>query len=127
MMKLAHIALWTTDLERSAQFWRDYFNAEVGEKYVSANRPGFVSRFVTLPDNSVRLELMEGPWVVPNPGEASGWAHIAYSVGSSEAVDEFAERFRRDELLVSAPRRTGDGYYEAVARSPEGALIEIVE
>ena len=28
--------------------------------------------------------------------------------------------------LVSGPRRTGDGYFEAVVRSPEGALIEIV-
>jgi lactoylglutathione lyase len=49
------------------------------------------------------------------------------SVGSKSQVDTFADRFRRDGLLVSDPRKTGDGYYEAVVRSPEGVLIEIVE
>ena len=127
IMKLTHIALWTSDLERSARFWREYFDADVGEKYESRNRPGFVSRFVTLPHSEVRIELMEGPWVTPYPGEASGWAHIAYSVGSTGAVDALAERFRIDGLLISPPRRTGDGYYEAVIRSPDGATIEIVE
>ena len=127
IMKLTHIALWTSDLEGSARFWREYFDADVGEKYESRNRPGFVSRFVTLPHSEVRIELMEGPWVTPYPGEASGWAHIAYSVGSTGAVDALAERFRIDGLLISPPRRTGDGYYEAVIRSPDGATIEIVE
>ena len=126
-MKLAHIALWTSDLETAARFWSDYFSAEIGGRYDSRNRPGFRSRFIRLPGTDIRIELMEGPWVTPHPGEACGWAHIALSVGSAAAVDDTAERFRRDGLLVSAPRRTGDGYYEAVVRSPEGILIEIVE
>ena len=75
----------------------------------------------------MRIELMEGPWVTPHPGEATGWAHIAYSTGSSEAVDRLAARFEADGLLVSVPRTTGDGYYEAVIRTPDGTLIEIVE
>jgi lactoylglutathione lyase len=126
-MKLTHLALWTSDLEDSARFWTEYFDARIGEAYVSRNRPGFRSRFVTLPENDVRIELMEGPWVKPYPGEVCGWAHIAYSVGSVKAVDEMAARFAASGLLVSQPRRTGDGYYEAVVRSPEGVLIEIVE
>ena len=127
VMKLTHLALWTADLEGSASFWSEYFDASVGDRYVSKNRPGFMSRFVTLPADDVRIELMEGPWVGPFAGEVCGWAHVAYSVGSAKSVDELAERFRRDGLLVSPPRRTGDGYYEAVVRSPEGVLIEIVE
>ncbi len=126
MMKLAHIALWTTDLEAAARFWRDYFDATIGGRYDSRNRPGFASRFVTLPGEEVRIELMEGPWVTPHPGEATGWAHIAYSAGSADAVDALAQRFDRDGLMVSPPRTTGDGYYEAVVRSPDGTLIEIV-
>jgi len=70
---------------------------------------------------------MQGPWVTPHPGEAAGWAHIAFSVGSAAAVDRLAQRFDTDGLLVSAPRTTGDGYYEAVIRAPDGTLIEIVE
>ena len=56
----------------------------------------------------------------------SGWAHIALSAGSPAAVDAIADRFRADDLLVSGPRRTGDGYYEAVVRSPDGTLVETV-
>ena len=126
-MKLAHIALWTTALEEAAGFWRDYFDAEIGPRYESQNRPGFASRFATLPGTGLRIELMEGPWVTPPPGEASGWAHVAFSVGSAAEVDRVAERFGEDGLLVSAPRRTGDGYYEAVVRAPDGTLIEIVD
>ncbi len=126
-MKLNHVALWTLNLESAVAFWREYFDAEIGEKYESRNRPGFSSRFIKLPNNDIRIEIMEGPWVTPYADEACGWAHIAFSVGSVEAVDNLAQRFRHDGLLASPPRRTGDGYYEAVIRSPEGILIEIVE
>jgi len=126
-MKLAHIALWTTGLEASARFWREYFDATIGPRYESRNRPGFASRFVTLPGGELQIELMQGPWVGPHPGEAAGWAHLALAVGSVAEVDRVAERFGKDGLLVSAPRRTGDGYYEAVVRSPDGTLVEIVE
>lgn len=126
-MKLAHMALWTHDLEAESRFWHDFFDAEVGDRYDSTNRPGLASRFVQLPDADVRIELMQGPWVTVHQGEASGWDHIALAVGSIARVVEIAERFRRDGLLVSAPRRTGDEYYEAVVRSPDGTVIEIVE
>jgi len=126
-MMLAHVALWTTELEDAARFWSQYFDATIGRRYESRNRPGFASRFATLPGSGLRIELMQGPWVAPHPGEASGWAHIALSVGSVDAVDRVAARFDKDGLLVCAPRRTGDGYYEAVVRAPDGTLIEIVE
>lgn len=126
-MKLAHIALWTRDLEAAACFWRDWFDADVGPRYDSRNRAGFSSRFATIADGAIQLELMEGPWVGPPDTERSGWAHIALSVGSRKEVDALAERFRASGLLVSGPRMTGDGYYEAVVRSPDGTQIEIVE
>lgn len=126
-MKLAHLAIWTQDLEAAAAFWRDHFDAEVAERYDSQNRPGFASRFVKLPGDNTQIEIMEGPWVTQHPGEVSGWAHIAFSVGTHEKVNAIADRFLSNGLLVSAPRRTGDGYYEAVVRTPDGTLIEIVE
>lgn len=127
-MKLAHVALWTRDLEEAARFWRDWFDAEIGPRYDSRNRPGFSSMFATIAGGTVQLELMEGPWVAtPDDTERSGWAHIALSVGSRAKVDAVAARFRVSGLLVSEPRKTGDGYYETVVRSPDGTLIEIVE
>jgi lactoylglutathione lyase len=125
-MKLAHIALWTKDVEAAAAFWRDYFDAEIGELYHSRRLPGFTSRFATLPGGT-QIELMSSPWIEDSaPRDRLGWAHVALSVGTVEAVDATAVRFAAAGLQVSAPRRTGDGYYEAVVQTPDGILIEIV-
>lgn len=126
-LRLAHVALWTRDLEAAAQFWKHYFDAEIGPRYESRNRPGFVSRFVRLPRANLAIELMEGPWVSSHPGEATGWAHLAFGLGSRGAVDEMAAVFEQGDLLRSGPRLTGDGHYEAVVETPDGTLIELVE
>ena len=126
-MKLAHVALWTRDVEQAARFWAEFFDAKIGERYESRRREGFASRFVTLPESDLQVELMEGPWVgAPTGAEDVGWSHIALSVGGRDSVDRAAQRFAEAGLLVSWPRTTGDGYYEAVAKTPEGILIEIV-
>ena len=57
-MKLAHIALWTRDLDAAAAFWQTYFGATVDESYRSQRRPGFVSRFAALP-GGVQIELIQ--------------------------------------------------------------------
>lgn len=49
------------------------------------------------------------------------------SVGCRADVDAVAARFRVSGLLISDPRKIGDGFYETVVRSPDGTLIEIVE
>jgi lactoylglutathione lyase len=53
-------------------------------------------------------------------------AHIAISVGSREAVDSLIEEMKAVGVpIVSGPRVTGDGYYEAVVIDSEGNLVEI--
>ena len=55
-----------------------------------------------------------------------GYAHLAVSVGSREAVTSLTERMRADGVtVVSGPRETGDGYFEAVVTDPEGNEVEI--
>ncbi|MDR3435745.1 VOC family protein [Telmatospirillum sp.] len=125
-MKISHVALWTRDLHAAALFWQTYFAAEVGEIYQSKRRKGFASRFVTLPGNGAAIELMSGPWV--EDGQASeqvGWTHVAISLGSAEAVDTLAARCQAAGLLMSGARTTGDGFYEAVIRTPDGIAIEL--
>ena len=56
----------------------------------------------------------------------TGWAHLALSVGGAEQVDAIAQRAGAAGILISPPRTTGDGYYEAVIADPDGNLIEIV-
>lgn len=127
-MPLAHAALWTRDLDSAADFWRRHFGAQVGARYESRRRAGFASRFVTLPDGGARIELMQGPWVGSAPaGEALGWDHVAVSLGSAAAVDTLAARCAAEGCLVAPPRRTGDGFYEAVLAMPDGTRIEITD
>jgi lactoylglutathione lyase len=53
-------------------------------------------------------------------------AHIAISVGSRDAVDRLGEEMRAAGIaIVSDPRITEDGHYEAVVTDTEGNLVEI--
>lgn len=126
-MSIAHVALWTRDLETVASFWSNFFGASIGDAYESRRRPGFRSRFLTLGDGPA-IEIMEGSWVVPADPEGverTGLAHVALSLGSEAAVDAMAARAGAEGILVSPARWTGDGFYEAVLRDPDGNLIEI--
>lgn len=123
---LAHVALWTRDLDAASAFWRDHFAADIGDLYRSRRQPGFLSRFARLPGQQVVLELMQAPWVAEaDPQTRAGWAHLALSLGSQAAVDATAARLDAAGLLISPPRQTGDGFYEAVVRTPDGIPIEI--
>lgn len=124
-MRLAHVALWTRDLDGAVEFWRRYFAAAVGESYHSRRRPGFVSRFATLPGGG-QIELMSGPWIADRTAqEPVGWDHVAIALGDARAVDQLAARCAADGTLVSPPRTTGDGFYEAVLAMPDGTRVEI--
>lgn len=126
-MKIAHVALWTRNLDAQAAFWQTFFGGKRNEKYISKNRPGFESYFITL-DEGPTVELMALPSLAgaPENKEFAGWAHIALNVGGKQQVDELAEKARQQGMLKSAPRMTGDGYYEAVITDPDGNLVEIV-
>ena len=127
-MKIAHMALWTTELEAQARFWSDFFGGTLNEKYISKNHPGFESYFVRIGDD-IAIELMTKPALraLRPDNQTTGWVHLAIAVGSAEKVDALAQRAQEQGILVSAPRTTGDGYYEAVIQDPDGNLIEIVE
>ena len=56
----------------------------------------------------------------------TGYAHIAFSVGSREKVDALTARLKADGLeVLSGPRTTGDGYYESCVLAVEGNQVEI--
>jgi lactoylglutathione lyase len=50
---------------------------------------------------------------------------VAVSLGCIAAVDALAERCAAGGCLVSPPRRTGDGFYEAIVAMPDGTPVEI--
>ncbi|CDZ26730.1 YyaH protein [Neorhizobium galegae bv. officinalis] len=126
-MKLAHVALWTTDLDRLVAFFEDMFAATASPLYESRRRIGFFSKFLTLSEGAT-IEIMSGPWIAPEtPGERAGYAHMAISLGSRQAVDDMAAKAAAMGILVSPARMTGDGFYEAVVSDPDGNPVEITE
>lgn len=123
-MRLHHIAVWVSNLDEAAAFWQTYFAASVEDIYESKRQIGFRSRFAVLTDAQLRIELMTKPGLAATQSHL-GWAHIALSLGSDEAVNEAAGRFAADQRLVLGPRKTGDGFYEAVVLGPDGLEIEL--
>lgn len=123
-MKIEHIALWVSDLEKVRKFYERYFSVTSNEKYVNVKK-GFSSYFLSFQSGG-RLEIMHRDDIVGRRGEGLGWAHIAVSLGTKEKVDALTEKLRDDGYHIAGePRTTGDGYYESVVEDPEGNLIEL--
>jgi HAD superfamily hydrolase (TIGR01509 family) len=113
-----HVATWVLDLDRARSFYEHWFHAASSPEYSSTMRE-FRSRFLSL-DGGSRLELMVSSQETPRH------AHIAISVGSRPAVDRLVKEMEQAGVqIVSGPRVTGDGYYEAVIADSEGNLVEI--
>ena len=127
-MKIEHIALYVNDLEAARDFFVRYLNGHSNDGYHN-KLTDFRSYFLSF-DDGARLEIMTKPGMaeLEKPLNRTGYAHIAFSVGSKEKVDELTEELRTAGYqVVSGPRTTGDGYYESCIVVIEGNQIEITE
>lgn len=123
-MRIEHVALWARDLEGVCRFYVEHLGAAAGDLYVNEAK-GFRSRFLTW-EAGARLEVMHRADLADARPGAAGWAHLALSLGSEQAVDEAAARLSAAGVdVVDGPRRTGDGYYECVVLDPEGNRVEL--
>lgn len=125
-MKIEHIGLWVEDIEEMKVFYEKYFGAKSNDSYHNPVKK-FTSYFLTF-GNGCRLEIMQRPDIssASRKGETFGYAHLAVSLETKEAVDTLTEKLREDGYQVlDGPRTTGDGYYESVILDPEGNRIEI--
>lgn len=127
-MFIEHVAMYVNDLEAARDFFVTYFHAVSNEGYHNKTT-NFRSYFLSF-DHGARLEIMNKP--VLEDGEKAlnhtGYIHLAFRLGSKEAVNELTERLKKDGYqIVSGPRTTGDGYYESCIIGIEGNQIEITE
>ncbi len=126
-MKIEHIALWCSDLEKMRDFYTNYFNAKSNMKYTNSH--GFSSYFLSFEEGS-RLEIMQMNSIPESKDsiyeQFMGYIHVAIAVGSEERVNTLTTLIKNDGYAVlDGPRRTGDGYYESVVLDPEKNRLEI--
>ena len=125
-MKIEHIAMYVNDLEGARDFFVKYLGAVSNEGYHN-KKTDFRSYFLTF-DHGARLEIMHKPVMqdLEKTLDRTGFIHLAFSLGSKEAVDALTERMKADGYeVISGPRTTGDGYYESCIVGFEGNQIEI--
>ncbi len=125
-MKIEHVAMYVNDLIAARDFFVKYLDGSSNDGYHNP-KTGFRSYFISFSDGA-RLEVMNKPAMddLEKPLNRTGYAHIAFSIGSKEAVDALTERLKNDGYtVVSGPRTTGDGYYESCIVAIEGNQIEI--
>lgn len=126
-MNIAHIAIWTKDLESMKDFYTRYFKGESNEKYINPIKR-FESYFISF-EGGAKLELMSKQSINKSSGteEHLGITHIAFKLGSPKAVLSLTETLRADgHRIIGEPRTTGDGYFESVILDVEGNRIELL-
>ncbi len=127
-MQIDHVALFVRELEPARAFFEHYFAAQAGPLY--HNPKTGLSTYFLLFDTGARLELMTLPRLndAPNAYPQTGLTHLAFSLGSRQAVDELTARLAAEGYqVISQPRVTGDGYYESCVSGPEGLRLELTE
>lgn len=124
-MRIEHIAMYVEDLERAKDFFETYFGAAPGPLYHNP-KTDFRSYFLRFSDGA-RLEIMHRPAMEEAKAQVrTGFIHLAFSLGSKEAVDALTRRMKADGYpVISGPRTTGDGYYESCLLDLEGNQIEL--
>ena len=126
-MQISHIAIWVHDLEAMKSFYTRYFAGVSNSKYVNSAKQ-FESYFISF-GSGASLELMHKPGLsTPRPaGDHPGITHIAFTLGSVQAVLDLTEILRADGYTIAGePRTTGDGFFESVVLDVEGNRIELV-
>lgn len=125
-MQIDHIALYVHDLEAARDFFIRYLHAVSNEGYHNP-KTGLRSYFLSFGDGA-RLEIMTRPRMVERGDEPvqTGYIHVAFNLGTREAVDALTKRLSDDGYeVLSNPRVTGDGYYESCVLGPEACQLEL--
>lgn len=126
-MKVDHIAIYVRNLEDAKNFYVKYFNAKPNNKY--HNPKTLLETYFLSFDSDTRIEIMTRPNLKDMSVEPfrAGLIHLAFKLGSKELVNAKVEQLKLDGYqIITTPRTSGDGYYEACISDGEGNFIEII-
>ena len=127
-MHIEHIAIWVRDVEAACRFYTRHFQAEASPRFDDP-RYGYAGYFLDF-DGGARLELMSMPGIAEPrtraPQQSLGLIHLAFSLGSAQAVEEKTEQLRQEGCqILEEPHLTADLYYESCVLDPEGNRLEL--
>ena len=126
-MKIEHIAMYVRDIENVKYFFQTFFMAQANAGYQNP-QTGLKTYFLTFDDHT-RLEIMTRPEMddMEKTVFRTGYIHIAFALENADAVEQLTEKLdAAGYTILSAPRVTGDGYYESCILGPENNVIELV-
>ena len=96
-MKIEHVALWSKDIEKLKSFYEMYFGAKSNAKYTNEKK-GCQSYFLSF-DSGSRIETIQKPGLLVDKDDAdsaTGYVHIAISVGEMQEVVDLTRRLEKD-------------------------------
>lgn len=123
MDRIKHIAIFTADPEKTANFYVDVFGLEMAGP---AGRGGFY-----LSDGEINLAILKARDVnADNPAgfqTPAGIDHFGFKVEDLEATQARLAEYGAEELPSHAPPGGGEFYYECRYRGVGGQVVDVTE
>ena len=121
MDRIRHIAIFTPDPEKTANFYVDVFGLEMAGP---AGRGGFY-----LSDGHINLAILKSREMdADNPAgfhTPTGIDHFGFQVEDLEATQARLREYGAEELPSHAPPGGGAFYYELRYRGPYGSVVDV--
>ncbi len=122
---LAHIALFTQDLERAVRFYEMLGGVCVQRS--QAQKPQWVNQLALVEISGFTLEIVQPGGGEPAQPQNNVWAHIAVAVDSLEdAIAELKEKGVETGPINELPHTFG-GVRNAFFTGPDGETIELLQ
>ncbi|WP_189430673.1 VOC family protein [Alishewanella longhuensis] len=123
---IAHISIWSKDVEALKNFYTTYFECQLQELYFHKTML-FKSYFLTFPSGA-KLELIPSAVSFENKTSNTerGFSQVSISVGSKSRLYKlYSVLLSSDTPMVRHPVKADSGYYELVVLDPEQNRIAV--
>jgi glyoxylase I family protein len=119
-----HMSLSVSDLGKSAEWYRQMLGFEIDAEI---ERDGFRRTRLRSPGSGLTLTLTTHEQQTGEPFDErrAGLDHIAFNVGSTEAVQELKGRFEERGVVHSDVKQAASGSAMITLRDPDNIQLEV--